>query len=80
VAPVAVVLATAMVELAKQLLPGHVEGLLLELVRLKLGKIKVIFTKTAQAGAQAVQVAPTAPDLMATAAKGMPMDRPVVWD
>jgi hypothetical protein len=54
VAPAAVAPATAMVELAKQLLPDHVEGLLLESVRLKLGKIRVICTKTVEVVAQVV--------------------------
>jgi hypothetical protein len=62
VAPVAVAPATAMVELAKQLLPVHAEGLLLELVRLKLGKIKVIFTKTVEVVAQVAQAAQVALD------------------
>jgi hypothetical protein len=62
VAQVVVAPATAMVELAKPLRPDHVDRLPLELVRLRLDKIKVIFTKTVVVAVQVAQVAQQALD------------------
>jgi hypothetical protein len=46
----------------------------------RLGKIKVIYTKTAEVAAQVDQVDPAAPERMDSAVLGMHMHKLVRWD
>ena len=76
----AVVLATATVASVKPPHLDHVVSLLLESVRRRLGKIKVIYTKTVVVVVLVALVALLAPERMDSAVLGMPMLKLVQWD
>jgi hypothetical protein len=75
----AVVLATATLVLERPQHLDRVDRLRLGLVRLKLGKIKAICTKTVVVVAPAVRVAQQALERMDSAVKGMLTHRLVQW-